>query len=280
MWQRQPRGPSERQATDSSQISDKVKKETETFQISPAHGTVVDSQTITMSGKSEPNSLVLIYSNDTSGVAKTREDGSYQLQSSLEPGLNLLKIIFVSPSGQITQEENLTLYFSQKDVGKTVAAGSVKSIFDNLVTVTTQTEDINIRTAKSTIFDVPKEEDVKEATEEVDNIRIGDYVIATGDASDQDSLIAKNLQVIRTNKPQLTKQMVIAKIASTLRQNIFSAKNNKDAKIIEFTLDKNSEILQDGNEVKSEIITKDKSAIIFYTEDNDTSLIDLIYLLP
>ena len=233
-----------------------------------------------MSGKSEPNSLVLIYSNDTSGVAKTREDGSYQLQSSLEPGLNLLKIIFVSPSGQITQEENLTLYFSQKDVGKTVAAGSVKSIFDNLVTVTTQTEDINIRTAKSTIFDVPKEEDVKEATEEVDNIRIGDYVIATGDASDQDSLIAKNLQVIRTNKPQLTKQMVIAKIASTLRQNIFSAKNNKDAKIIEFTLDKNSEILQDGNEVKSEIITKDKSAIIFYTEDNDTSLIDLIYLLP
>jgi len=280
LWQRQPRGPSERQATDSSQISDKVKKEAETFQISPAHGTVVDSQTITMSGKSEPNSLVLIYSNDTSGVAKTREDGSYQLQSSLEPGLNLLKIIFVSPSGQITQEENLTLYFSQKDVGKTVAAGSVKSIFDNLVTVTTQTEDINIRTAKSTIFDVPKEEDVKEATEEVDNIRIGDYVIATGDASDQDSLIAKNLQVIRTNKPQLTKQMVIAKIASTLRQNIFSAKNNKDAKIIEFTLDKNSEILQDGNEVKSEIITKDKSAIIFYTEDNDTSLIDLIYLLP
>ena len=280
MWQRQPRGPSERQATDSSQISDKVKKEAETFQISPAHGTVVDSQTVTMSGKSEPNSLVLIYSNDTSGVAKTREDGSYQLQSSLEPGLNLLKIIFVSPSGQITQEENLTLYFSQKDVGKTVAAGSVKSIFDNLVTVTTQTEDINIRTAKSTIFDVPKEEDVKEATEEVDNIRIGDYVIATGDASDQDSLIAKNLQVIRTNKPQLTKQMVIAKIASTLRQNIFSAKNNKDAKIIEFTLDKNSEILQDGNEVKSEIITKDKSAIIFYTEDNDTSLIDLIYLLP
>lgn len=279
LWQRQPRPtqkPQESQST--SQASQKQAEEK--YTISPADGTVVNTPSVKFTGKSEPATLVVIYSNDASAVAKTKSDGTFELQLEAEPGLNLLKAVFVSQQQELAHEKNFSLYMSAKDVGKSVAAGSVKSIFDNLITITTNSRDVNIRTGKSTNFDVPTEEDVEEATEEVDNIRIGDYVIATGDASDQDSIIAKNLLVLRVNKPILSKEIIVGKIASSVRQNIFSAKNNKDGKIVEFTLDKNSQILLDGQDAKLDAIAKDKSAIILYTKDKDTNLIDLLYLLP
>lgn len=278
LWQRQPKL-QQPQETESTQESSQKPKE-EKFTITPADGTVLGSSTVKFAGKAETGSLIVIFSNDSHGIAKTKQDGTFELQTAQEQGLNLFKVVFVSETFELAHEKNLSLYTSQKDVGKTVAAGSVKSIFDNLITITTQNGEKNIRTSKSTSFDVPEEEDVEEATEEVDNIRIGDYVVATGDATDEDSMIAKNLQVVRQNKPVLTKEMTVGKIASNVRQNIFSAKNNKDNKIIEFTLGKNTTILLDGQAAKSDSVVKDKSAIILYTKDKDTNLINLVYLLP
>ncbi|MBI3282923.1 hypothetical protein HYZ70_02500 [Candidatus Curtissbacteria bacterium] len=277
LWQRQPkvREPAEIESTRQVQ-----EKQEEKFTISPSTGSVINSSSVKFTGKTDPNHLVLIYANETSAITKTKGDGSFELTVASSTGINLFKLALISEDGQIVKEDNLTIYFSQKDVGTTVFAGPVKSIFDNLITLTTTGGDKNIRTSKSTSFNVPEEEDVKEATEEVDNIRIGDYVVATGTSSDDDSIIAKNLEVIRVNKPVLTKEMAIGKIASNVRQNIFSVKNDKDGKIIEFALDKNSEIQEDGTAAKSDAIAKDKTAIVLFAKNKDVNLIDLIYLLP
>lgn len=280
LWQRQPQGPTtEPETTKGAQISsDKTEKEE--FQISPTDGTITSSTNFKFTGKSQAGSLIVIYSNQTNAVTKTQPDDTFELETTAEEGLNLFKVVVIDATGQIQSEKNLSLYISGQDVSKAVAAGSVKSIFDNLITVTTASGNKNIRTGKSTDFDVPQEEDVQEATAEIDAIRIGDYVIATGDASDEDSIIAKNLQVLRENKPVLTKELAIGKIASNVKQNLFPAKNNKDGKIIEFTLNKDSDISVDGQEGKAGDITKDKSAIIIYHPVADKNIADLIYLLP
>lgn len=278
LWQRQPKLQQQQESESTQEASQKPKEEK--FTITPADGTVLGSSTVKFTGKAETGSLIVIFSNDSHGIAKTKQDGTFELQTAQEQRLNLFKVVFVTQALELAHEKNLSLYLSQKDVGKTIAAGSVKSIFDNLITITTQNGEKNIRTSKSTSFDVPEEEDVEEATEEIDSIRIGDYVITTGDATDEDSIIAKNLQVLRQNKPVLSKEIVLGKIASNVRQNIFSAKNNKDSKIIEFTLGKNTTILLDGQDAQSDSVTKDKSAIILYTKEKDTNLISLVYLLP
>lgn len=279
LWQRQPRPVQEPQAVESTRQASQKPAE-EKYTIAPADGTVVNSSLVNFTGKSETSGLVVIYSNDTSGIAETRENSTFELSTELEPGLNLIKAVFLSQEQEPVHEKNISVYLSQKDVGKTVAAGSVKSIFDNLITVMTQNGEKNIRTSKSTNFDVPKEEDIEEATEVVGNIRIGDWAVATGDTSDADSIIAKSLQVLRQNKPVLSTEMTLGKITSNVRQNIFSVKNNKDGKIIELKIDKNTEVFLDGQDAEQDSITKDKSAIILYTKEEDSNLIDLIYLLP
>lgn len=278
LWQRQPKLQQREKSESTEEASQKPKEEK--FTITPADGTVLGSTTVKFTGKAETGSLIVIFSNDSHGIAKTKQDGTFELQTAQEQGLNLVKVAFVAPTLELAHEKNLSLFISQKDVSKTVAAGSVKSIFDNLITITTQNGEKNIRTSKSTSFDVPEEEDVQQATGELDSIRIGDYIIATGDATDEDSIIAKNLQVVRQNKPVLTKEMTVGKIASNVRQNIFSVKNNKDSKLIEFTQDKNTTILLDGQNAQSDSVVKDKSALILYTKVEDTNLINLVYLLP
>lgn len=277
LWQRQPKP----QIALETELEEATKEAiVEKFTISPADGAVVNSPKAKFTGKSENPSLVVIYSNDTAGVAKTHANGEYELELSMTPGLNLIEAVFISPNLEVLNEKSLSVYFIQKDVGTNVAAGAVKSIFDNLITITTKNGEKNIRTNKSTNFDVPVEEDVKEATEEVDNIRIGDYIIVTGNDSDKDSIIAKNLEVVRADKPTLTKNLILGKVASSVRQNIFSVKNNKDSTLVEMTVNKNSDISLDGQDAKAESVTKDKNVIITYIKDDDTNLIDLIYLLP
>jgi len=276
LWQRQPKAP---QIANTAQTQIEPQKE-DTPTITPDDGSVINSKTVKIQGKAQKDNTVIIYSNSFQDIIKAGGGGGFEKEAALEDGLNLIKIIYLNPSLEVSGEFNLTLYSSTDDVGDTAAAGSVKSIFDNLVTVTTTAGDVNVRTSKSTNFDVPEEEDVKEATSEVDNVRIGDYVIATGDATDEDSILAKNFAVIREDKPQIEKQFIVATMASTVRQNLFSAKNKGDNQIIEFTLNKNSQISLDGKSGKNTDIAKDKTALVFFSKDDDSNLVSLIYLLP
>lgn len=278
LWQRQPRPKnSEESATGSAQSEIKQKED---FSISPPDGTVLKSQTVKLQGKTQPKSSIVIYSNDFQNVTKANDSGDFDKEISLTAGLNLIKIVVLSENLETSLEKTLSLYYSDEDLGNSLAAGSVKSIFDSLLTITTLSGEKNVRTSKSTAFDIPQEEDVKESTSEVDNIRIGDFAIATGDSSDHDSIIARKLTIIRQDKPQLLEEIAIGKIASDVRQNIFSIKNNKDSQLIEFKLGKNSSVSLNGEEAQTTDIAKDKSAIVIYTKSEGSNTVDLIYLLP
>lgn len=277
LWQRQPKlnqDPKE-ESTQEAQTGSE-----ETLGILPKDGTVVANSPIKIQGKVNAKSIIAIYKNGQQTVTTATDAGDFEKDVDLGNGLNLIKIVTISPDLTQTDEKTISLFLSKSNVGNTLFAGPVKSIFDTLITVTTFGGDKNIRTSKSTNFEIPTDEDEKEATQEVDNVRIGDYVIATGDASDSDSIVAQGLEIIRANKPQVTKQLAIGTVASTVRQNIFSLKSAKDQELIEFTLDKNSDVSLDGKEAKSTDIVKDKTALVFYTKDEDENLITLIYLLP
>lgn len=278
LWQRQPNlnQNSQEESTQEAQTQEAE----ETLGILPKDGTVVAKSPVKITGKVTAKSIIAIYSNGNQTVTTATEAGDFEKEVDLGNGLNLIKIVTISPDLANTDEKTISIFLSKTNVGNTLFAGPVKSIFDTLITVTTLSGDKNIRTSKSTNFEIPTDEDEKEATQEVDNVRIGDYVIATGDASDEDSIVAQGLEIIRQNKPQVTKQLAIGTVASAVRQNIFSVKSTKDQELIEFTLDKNSDVSQDGKEAKNTDIVKDKTALVFYTKNDDDNLISLIYLLP
>lgn len=281
LWQRQPKAPGETQEIkNSTETQGKDQKQQENFTISPNDNTVVKSQNIKLSGKTLPDSLLIVYSNSSQNVIKTNKDGDFEKEITLSGSLNLFKIIVAAKNLDTSLEKNLSLYFSKDDVGSSIVAGPVKSIFENLITITSANAQKNVRTSKSTNFDFPQEKGVEEATKAASSVRIGDFAIAAGDSTDKDSISAKSLQIIRDNKPQVTKQLVMGTISSDPKQNIFPLKSKKDGQIVEFKLAKNSKVQMDDKDAKTADIKKDKMAIIFYTKGTDTNTPDLIYLLP
>ena len=88
------------------------------------------------------------------------------------------------------------------------------------------------------------------------------------------------MEIIRENKPQITKKIAVSKILTAAKANKFSAKDSEANKILDFTLDKNSKVIKNGQSAKDTDIVKDLNAIIIYQDEDDERLIDLVYLLP
>jgi len=98
--------------------------------------------------------------------------------------------------------------------------------------------------------------------------------------SKENQLEAKKIEINRGDKPQNLRRLTVVKTLTAPRQNLFSAKDQENGEIKEFTLTKTSQIFLDGNEAKSTGITRDKNAIIISHEEKGKGLVDLIYLLP
>jgi len=282
LWQRQPKIQNT-QTSFQATTESKPDQPQPTSKISPADGSVLTSADITLKGKaSTSNGYLAIFTNDWQTVAKTDSDGNFEKEIKLVDGLNLVELVSFSSELKKDKKNSLT-YLLAKDNknGHTIFAGPAKTIFDTLITLTITNGQKEIRASKSTIINLPKEdEEENEATgSALRSIRIGDFLIAQGNIS-KDQLEAKKIEVIRENLPQNTRKLTLAKTLTSPRQNLFSAKNLADNQILEFTLNKNSQISLDGKEAKSADIVKDKNTIIISHEDKDKELIDLIYLLP
>src|SRR3990167_3713754 len=160
-----------------------------------------------------------------------------------------------------------------------VYAGSVKSILDNLITLTTSTGEKSVKKETKTNLILPSPIlSKKPAPAPDESIRIGDFAIALGEVKDE-ILNAQDLEIIRENKPQITRKISIAKILTVAKAGKFSAKDTEANKILDFTLDKNSKILKNGQGAKDTDIAKDLNAIIVYQNEGDERLVDLVYLL-
>lgn len=275
LWQRQPKNVTLPQNSSTQSASTKPQNFKNPLVLTPEDGTVLSSNEVEISGTITPNVKVLIYSNTSQNVAAANTNGSFSQKINLAEGLNLLTVMPLDPSLQKTNAQGLTLYYSKNNVGKKVVAGLVKSTFDTAITITTPNGDISIKTSKDTTFDIPKDEKELEATSEVDNIRIGDYLIVT-----EEGQTAKTLKVLRQNKPQITEQVQIGTIGTIPKQNIFSVKSSEDGKLVELKLTKNTKVSENGIDAKTSDIIKDKMAIIFFFVKDPDNIADLVYLLP
>jgi len=277
LWQLQPKPPATKTVL-SEKSQSAPPPQDQAFE--PKEGSVLTSKTVTFKGKMLPNSIIFIVSNDFQTAVKTTSDGAFQKDITLSPGLNLISVISVAGDLSKDTQKLTTLYFAQNSPGPSAAAGSVKTIFDNVVTLNTLNGQKNAKTTSATIISFPKDATQKESEQSAKDIRVGDYAIALGDTQNTDIIAAKSITIIRDNKPQNNETYAVAKILTAPKFNLFTVKTTKDSQIIELTVTKNTQGLLDGKEAKVDDIQKDKSAIIIYHSDGDKKVVDLIYLLP
>jgi len=280
LWQRQPKPQTEqKKQTSMEQIKPSQNAE---FVKNPKDSQVLASGKIEFLGTVEGEAYIVIVTNSTSAIGKSEKSGEFKIPIELSEGLNLAKIQVFDTNLSAAGAEQKTLFVAQKETlpqSWQVYAGSVKGILDNLITITTPTGEKSVEKETKTNLILPSPILSKKPTPTPDeSIRIGDFAIALGEVKDE-ILNAQDLEIIRENKPQITKKIAVAKILTAAKANKFSAKDAEANKILDFTLDKNSKILKNGQSAKDTDIQKDLSVIIVYQDEDDKRLIDLVYLL-
>ncbi len=295
LWQRQPSTPEQTVLSQKTESETNQNPTDSKSASKPQDNLVVATEKIKIKGILNPSDYLIIASNNANSVTKAGAAGDFEVEVTLQSGLNLIDYISTSSDLKNLTKNPLTFYYSPDKKFKSVYAGSVKSIFDSLLTITTSNSEINARTSRSTELDIPTAEEdagIEESTSTaLRNIRVGDYAISLGENSDQNTQISESLTIIRKNVPQNNTRTVTAQIASIPKQNIFTAKNLSDSKAIELTLTKITEVQTENqipptspiakaspNTPASQII-KDKNAIIIYHEENGKNIVDLIYIL-
>lgn len=277
LWTLQPQGPKIVSDIKKTISEPNTKEEDST----PKDGTILNTKITKFKGKMLPSSIVLILSNDNQAITKAQLDGGFEKDFNLSPGLNLIDIISISNDFAKEDKKSQTLYLAQDTSGGSrVLAGTVKTIFDNVLTLTTINGQGVLKTKDTTNIQLPKDLDDEEPSLQTQDIRIGDFAIGLGDLARDETLAAKSLTILRANKPQNTKQFEIVRILTTPKKNVFSANTLKNSKTLEFTLNKNSKVSIEDKEAKIEDIVKDKNAIIIYHPEGDKKVVDLILLLP
>lgn len=298
LWQRQPSGPSQTVLSQQTKAKDAQIQPAADSVAKPLDNLVVATEKIKIRGKLSPNDYLVITSNLFNKIVKTEIDGSFEVELTLQKDLNLIDYISLSSDLKKINVYPLTFFFSPDKKFKSVQAGSVKSIFDTLLTLTTPNGEINVRTSAATELAIPKleEDETAESTgAALRSIRVGDYAISLGENSDSNSQNSQSLTIIRQNKPQNNQKTVTAQIATAPKQNAFLAKNLSDSKAFDLVITKETEIQLETaipgaadptpkapptTQSLSSQIVKDKNAIIIYHEENGKNIADLIYLLP
>lgn len=286
LWTLQPQAPKSVTSEKNPASNSQAKQDQSPFE--PADGNILKSTRTKLKGKIAANNFAVVYSSSFVEILKADSSGNFSLDLNLAKGLNLLTVSAVSPDLSSSTDTQLTYYVDLEDTGASlVFAGSVKTIFNTLITLTTNSGDKNIRVAKSTNITVPKIGDDKQeatAVPALKQIRIGDYAITLGvrpeDSKEKDSLAASKLTITRTDVPGNDKKLALVKTLTGIKQNTISVKTIKDSKILDLTFNKNSDIRLDGKDGKAADVVKDKSAIVIYHLEKDTNVIDIIYLLP
>lgn len=250
----------------------------------PENYSVFKSASLTLKGKAVPNQIVAVSTGKTANILKTDDSGKFTTSLTLERGLNLVNITKFATDFKNSESTTLTYYVSTNSPATNIFAGSIKTIFDTLLTVTTANGEKSVRVGKSTIIDVPKEEsEDAEATPSsaLESIRIGDYAIALGNYQEdtKDTILSSQIYILRDNKPQTSYKVVFGKLLTSVKQNSISLESTK-GESVSLTLDNDSDILLDGKPSEKNVLTAGKNAVIIYTQDEEDNLIKSIYLLP
>lgn len=289
LWQRQPKAVNNPIQSITNIVTGKNNSEQEAanpFSLNITDFQVTDSATLKITGTVNPNSYVLIFSNSKDQMVLANEAGNFETNFELNKNLNLASIVEVDKDFNISKQQALTLYLLEKNSpikATTVYAGSVKSIFNNVITLTTTSGEKKVKSDSQTIVNLPKSQSptpkAKQSPQpEKADIRVGDYIIVLGNSSQDTELKAISVDIIRENKPEITKKYALAVVSSVVKNKLFAVKNLKDSSIVEFKLDKNSQILSESKKTDEKAIIKDRKVIIFYRDDKE-NIVASLYLL-
>lgn len=279
LWQRQPQIASLTESQNEQKENEGEINQSDA-KTSPQNGFVTDLPKVQVKGSAKSGSYVAIVTGGFDYLTKAKSDGNFEKEIELAEGLNLLKIIYFDKDLNIEKEEGLTYFRSKTKNFDSVAAGNVKSIFGNLITITEANTEKKVTYKSSAEIILPSPIPQLGVGDEDTSIRVGDFVIATGKMNTNGELEALQIDVRRDNKPQITKAIISCQLLSNIRQNLLSAKNLKDSKIIEFTLNKDTQVFLDLELKDTKIIEKDKKAITIYTSGDETNSLSKIFILP
>lgn len=283
LWQRQPKGMTLTQEplTQGSQNQSATQSAVQSPKVRIEDGKILKQKKLQLQGQVPPNSLVVIYSDTANAIVKSDQAGSFTNDIDLVSGLNLISISVLSPDYKEIAAKNLTYYQdSTNSTNTTVYAGLVKSIFENTITLTTQSGDLPIKKDSSTLVDIPRLPGVQTQPQDQD-IRVGDYMIALGKAVTNGQLEAKNIDILRDNKPQNQTHYAVVKILSSLSRSTFSAQQNGQSNVVKITTTSDTSYLDQDKEADAKAVAKDRSAIVIFHEDaKSNDIADLVYLLP
>lgn len=285
LWQRQPKVAIQNQPekTTSTIENKQTEKDISILVLSPKDSDILDTTTVKFSGKTGKDNKVILFSNYAGDIAGAKTDGTFEITQIFDNGLNLINIVSIDQNFKEIQKQSLTLYVSNtpgKD--KNVTAGLVNKIFQDNLVVTTLNGDVTVKKTSSTTISVPKPDTAKQtppAKNKDADIRVGDYVVVLGTKTKDTDITASQIQILRDNKPQITKKYAPIKFASAAKLKIFSGNNILDNKLTEFKLDKTN-IIDNDKKSDEKAIVKDKRAIIFYTPTGSDNVASLIYILP
>ena len=279
LWQRQPKSPITQSSTTEAATEEAEQDDMPKLVRSPQDNSVLTSTKIKFSGELRPDTYLGFYTNDNQYIIKTDPSGKIDAELTFSDGLNLISILSFNFDRSPSVNQNLTIYVSDQPEGNNVFAGTVKSLFGSSFTLTTGTGDKNIKTTKSTKINSPKNEEFEATASVEDIIRVGDFLVAIGNSKDNEAQDAKNLEIIRENKPNNVEILTAIKTTTGVSQNILAA-TNRDNSPLSLTLDKNTQVRVAEKEGIVKDITKDKNAFVFYHTEGEKNTADLIYLLP
>jgi hypothetical protein len=79
----------------------------------PNDESVVTSKTLTVSGKTNPNATIIIYTTDGQQVIQPSSQGDFSTTLTLNDGENLLKLMAVLPGGETTTLQRTVTYSTE-----------------------------------------------------------------------------------------------------------------------------------------------------------------------
>lgn len=297
LWQRQPPIQKEEVLSQKSQSQENQNPQDGKKAGEFPNNIVSNQQSLQLKGKIKPKDFIVITSNSFSLIAPSDNNGNFEANVNLSNGLNLINYQTVSNDLKEIQGKSLTYYFDKSQKSKTVYAGTVKNIFDTLITISTPEGDISLQSSGDTQFALPQPEDDNQNTKigssPLKDIRVGDFAVSLGNISSNNAQIAQKIIILRTEKPQNLSQVITAQVAQSPKNNFFTVKNLRDSKIVELNLTSDSQIQIENaappptpkTQNKSQIanigeIIKEKNAIIVYHSNQEKLIVDRVLLLP
>lgn len=287
LWQRQPKNTAsnEQASTQTVVKSNETQEQQNSLFAKPEPGQILTIGKNTLIGKTEPKTRIILLGDQLSEILTTNDEGTFSTETSFPSGISLIQAVILNQDLTENKSETFSIFASKENSsGQTYIAGTVTKIFSGTITIRTQTKDLEIKTTKETIFTnsqtspSPSPKTTKTATEN-ENVRVGDYIVAIGQKISGNLETATKIEIYRENKPVISTKYATVKITSPAKSNIFSATNTKDNKLLEFTIEKKTQILEKEKKVSTPSIAKDKTAIIFYQTEDKDNLVLKIHIL-